>query len=94
MFVLNHWLRELILYTFANRLELRCEPKRLMLLYYKICPCYPDHDFISHYLFSSLHFSSKVGGTTFVSGVSRKRNHESFLKVSGVVQSTPQMLIE
>ena len=23
----------------ANRFELRCEPKRLMLLYYKICPC-------------------------------------------------------
>ena len=26
--------------AFANRFELRCEPKELMLLYYKICPCW------------------------------------------------------
>ena len=32
-------LREFLLSAFANRFELRCEPKRLMLLYYKICPC-------------------------------------------------------
>ena len=38
-FVLNFCLREFLLSAFANRLELRCEPKRLMLLYYKICPC-------------------------------------------------------
>ena len=38
-FVLNFWLRDLLLSAFANRFELRCEPKQLMLLYYKICPC-------------------------------------------------------
>ena len=30
---------EFLLSEFANRFELRCEPKRLMLLYYKIWPC-------------------------------------------------------
>ena len=35
----NFCLREFLLSAFANRFELRCEPKRLMLLYYKICPC-------------------------------------------------------
>ena len=39
-FVFNFCLREFLLSAFANRFELRCEPKRLMLLYYKICPCY------------------------------------------------------
>ena len=39
-FVLNFCLKEFLLSTFANRFELRCEPKRLMLLYYKICPCW------------------------------------------------------
>ena len=39
MFVLNSWLREFLLPAFANRFELRCEPKQLMLLYYKICTC-------------------------------------------------------
>ena len=38
-FVLNFCLREFLLSAFANRFESRCEPKRLMLLYYKICPC-------------------------------------------------------
>ena len=38
-FVLNFCLREFPLSAFTNRFELRCEPKRLMLLYYKICPC-------------------------------------------------------
>ena len=38
-FVLNFCLREYLLSAFTNRFELRCEPKRLMLLYYKICPC-------------------------------------------------------
>ena len=28
-----------LLSAIANRFELRCEPKQLMLLYYKICPC-------------------------------------------------------
>ena len=37
--VLKFRLREFLLSAFANRFELRCEPKRLMLLYYKICPC-------------------------------------------------------
>ena len=40
MFVLNYWLREFLLSAFANRFELSCEPKQLMLLYYKIWPCY------------------------------------------------------
>ena len=39
-FVLKFCLREFLLSAFANRFELRCEPKRLMLLYYKICPCF------------------------------------------------------
>ena len=34
---LNYWLVEFPLSVFANRIELRCEPKQLMLLYYKIC---------------------------------------------------------
>ena len=38
-FVFNFCLREFLLSAFANRFELRCEPKRLMLLHYKICPC-------------------------------------------------------
>ena len=37
--VLNYCLREFLLFAFANRFELRCQSKRLMLLYYKICPC-------------------------------------------------------
>ena len=40
VFVLNCWLREFLLSAFANRFELRCEPKQLMLPYYKICPCW------------------------------------------------------
>ena len=39
-FVLNFCLRECLLSADANRFELRCEPKQLMLLYYKICPCF------------------------------------------------------
>ena len=38
VFVLSYWLRKFLLSTLANRIELRCEPKRLMLLNYKICP--------------------------------------------------------
>ena len=40
--VLNFCLRESLLSAFANLFELRCEVKRLMLLYYKICPCLCD----------------------------------------------------
>ena len=32
MFVLNYWLREFLLSTIANRFEMRCESKQLMLL--------------------------------------------------------------
>ena len=39
MLVLNCWLRDFLLSAVANRFELRCKPKQLMLLYYKICPC-------------------------------------------------------
>ena len=40
LFALNFCLRELLLSAFANCFELRCEPKQLMLLYYRFCPCY------------------------------------------------------
>ena len=33
MFVLNFWLREVLLSVFANRFELRSEPKQQMLLH-------------------------------------------------------------
>ena len=39
VFVLNYWSRGFLLSAFANHFELRCEPKHLMLLYYKIYPC-------------------------------------------------------
>ena len=42
-FVFDFCLREFLLSAFANRFELRCEPKRLMLLYYKIYPCSRSH---------------------------------------------------
>ena len=35
MFVLYYWLTEFLLSAFANRFELKCEPKQLMLLHYK-----------------------------------------------------------
>ena len=38
LFVFNFCLREFHLSAFTNRFELRCEPKRLMLLSYKISP--------------------------------------------------------
>ena len=38
-FVLNFRLRESLLPADANLFELRCKPKQLMPLYYKICPC-------------------------------------------------------
>ena len=38
-FVFNFCLREFLLSALVNRFEVGCEPKRLMLLYYKICPC-------------------------------------------------------
>ena len=33
-------LERISLSAFANRFELRCEQKQLMVLYYKICPCW------------------------------------------------------
>ena len=45
MFALNYWLGEFLLSAFANRFELSCEPKQLMLLYFKICPCSATSDF-------------------------------------------------
>ena len=47
VFVFNYWLREFPLSAFANLFELRCEPRQLMLLYYKICPCW-DSQFCTH----------------------------------------------
>ena len=47
---LNCWLREFPLSVFANRFELRCELKQLMLLYYKICPCLLNLGSITKYL--------------------------------------------
>ena len=49
VFVLIYWLREFHLSAFANRFELRCEPKQLMLLYYKICPCYVTETAFTRY---------------------------------------------
>ena len=43
--VFNFCLREFLLSAFANRFELRCELKRLMPLYYKICPCFHAYNF-------------------------------------------------
>ena len=39
-FLLNFCLIEFLLSADANHFELMCEPKQLMLLYYKICPCF------------------------------------------------------
>ena len=39
LFVLIYCLRKFLLSAFANRSDLRYEPKQLMLSYYKICPC-------------------------------------------------------
>ena len=36
---MNYWLRKFPSSVFANCFELRCEPKQLMLLNYKIFPC-------------------------------------------------------
>ena len=36
IFVLNYWLREFPLSAFANHFESRCEPKQLMLFFYKM----------------------------------------------------------
>ena len=49
-FVLKFCLGEFLLSTFANRFELRCEPKRLILLYFKICPCFA----VLHWLIAEL----------------------------------------
>ena len=38
MFVLICWLRLFLSSAVANRFELRCQLKQLLLLYYKICP--------------------------------------------------------
>ena len=51
-FVLNFCSREFLLSAFVNRFELRCEPKRLMLLNYEICPCYCAYD--KTFLFSRI----------------------------------------
>ena len=45
MFALTSWLTEFSLSAISNIFELRCEPKHLMLLYYKICPCYASNIF-------------------------------------------------
>ena len=39
MFVLNYWSREFLWSEIANRFELRCESKQLMLLYYPLLDC-------------------------------------------------------
>ena len=46
MFVLNCWLRGFPLFAVANRFELKCETKQLMLFYYKICPCLFQESFL------------------------------------------------
>ena len=54
-FVFNFCFREFLLSAFANRFELRCEPKRLMLLYYKICPCYSTSNEIRNFSGNTFH---------------------------------------
>ena len=56
MFVLNYWLRDFPLYAVTNRFELRCEPKQLMLLYYKICLCCPCFISMVSFRFARLSF--------------------------------------
>ena len=49
VFVLVYCLREFLLSALANSFELNCEPKRLMLLHYKICPRFaPLAENVSH----------------------------------------------
>ena len=55
-FVFNFCLREFLLSALVNRFELRCEPKRLMLLYYKICPCSAQHESLKITNFSNKNF--------------------------------------
>ena len=39
VFVLIYWLGEFTLSAVINHFELRCQLSKLLLLYYKICPC-------------------------------------------------------
>ena len=50
MSVLSYWLREFLLSEFANRFELKCEAKQLMLLYCKIS-CFTRYDILGHPIF-------------------------------------------
>ena len=40
VFVLIHWLREFPLSAVADPFKLECQSKQLLLLHYKICPCF------------------------------------------------------
>ena len=97
-FVFNFCLREFLLSAFANRFELRCEPKRLMLMYYKICPCYPkeDQNYLSQILLAS--FSEEflkflrilLQGHPFFPGLLSRRLKNNFLIFTECVkQSSP-----
>ena len=41
VFILIYWFREFPSFVVANRFELKCQ--QLLLLYYKICPCFAKH---------------------------------------------------
>ena len=58
LFILIYCLREFLLSAFVNRFEMRCQPKQLMLLYYKICPC------SSKYIEVSFDLDSFIPGET------------------------------
>ena len=44
--IVIYWLREFPLYAVADRFELKCQLKQLLLSYYKIGPCYAVTVFI------------------------------------------------
>ena len=54
MFILIYRLRELPLSRVANRFDLRCHLKQLLLLYYKICPWCNKHEEIDPIVSSAL----------------------------------------
>ena len=57
--------------AFANRFELRCESKRLILLYYKICPCCSDLKESSHLeqYTKAFHFSQEIQEPDFQTNI-------------------------
>ena len=65
--VLNYRLREFLFSAFANHFEVRCEPKQLMLLYYKIFPCLSNTILKMIKTTNSFHGRYKVNFPNFLS---------------------------